>query len=92
MPSVQNGVEVLEKFFLDYSLSLTLCFFLLGYITVSAWLHSTFSGTLYPQTALLHASLGQITQWASVPAVGTVGMHELALGLAWQQMECEGHL
>lgn len=41
------------------------------------------SGTIYPQTALLHASVGQITQWASVPVVGTVGMHELALGLAW---------
>lgn len=38
-----------------------------------------FSGTIYPQTALLHASLGQITQWASAPVVGTVGMHELAL-------------
>lgn len=87
MPSVQNGMECRRSSCLTSALFWH-CFFLCLYNL----LHSTFSGTICPQTALPHASLGPITQWASVPAVGTAGMHELALGLAWEQMECEGHL
>lgn len=38
-----------------------------------------------------HASVGQITQRAFVPAEENAGTHEQAFGLARQQMEREGH-
>lgn len=41
---------------------------------------------------MLHASVAHITQWAFAAVEENAGTHEQALGLAWQQMECEGHL